>query len=121
MSWTCTLCGSRDWPDPASTCPACQPRHKPMTDNTNIIAAALRRLTDEKIGMREAAALFTLAEGCDTTASIAAAMEADPGITQTRIKVMRDKGFVASGWQKGGRIHRLTARGRAIVASAAAE
>lgn len=121
MSWTCTLCGSRDWPDPATSCPACQPRSKPMTDNINIIATALRRLTDEKIGMREAAALFTLAEGCDTTASIAQAMGADPGITQTRIKVMRDKGFVASGWHKGGRIHRLTDKGRAIVASAAAE
>jgi rubrerythrin len=26
--FACSLCGSRYWPDPHSSCPLCQPRHQ---------------------------------------------------------------------------------------------
>jgi hypothetical protein len=34
MNHPCTLCGSRNWPDPHSTCPLCQPEsaQEPETD-----------------------------------------------------------------------------------------
>ena len=32
MNWPCTLCGSRDWPDPHTTCPLC--RTETMTADT---------------------------------------------------------------------------------------
>ena len=33
MNWSCTLCGSRSWPDPESSCPACQPREAEPEEN----------------------------------------------------------------------------------------
>ena len=51
MNWPCTLCGSRHWPDSASTCPLCNDESdEPSGREEGAIAArerAIRRFTSE--------------------------------------------------------------------------
>ena len=43
MNFSCTLCGSRDWPDPHSMCPACRGDGEPEPDPDDERDAALYR------------------------------------------------------------------------------
>ena len=84
--------------------------------NQSDLSAHLTRLSEYKIGLHEAAMLFAI-DGETSNEALALALDLDRQAIWSRTKVLRSKGFITTSHRPtGGLYHKLTKRGRELIA-----
>ena len=83
--------------------------------NTTTLTTALIRLSKQRLGVKEAATLFLIAEPMSSS-KIAAALGIDKGHVLARIQVLRGKKLARNTWTPDGTVlYTLTPEGKKLV------